>query len=179
MNGLGTADLLALFGHFAVLSLLSVGGAIATAPEMHRLLVEGRHWLDDATFAGSVALAQAAPGPNVLFVAVLGWNVAGTAGVVAALSGSLLPSATLALVASRWGRARPHSRALRAFSTGMAPITIGLVLSTGWLLAEPARHDFGAALLVVGTLALMLGTRLSPVWAVACGAVAGALGWVG
>lgn len=73
------SELSALFGHFLVLSLLSVGGAITTAPDMHRYLVVDQGWLNDAQFTASVALAQAAPGPNVLFVAILGWNVAGAA----------------------------------------------------------------------------------------------------
>ena len=73
-------DLLALFGHFVVLSLLAVGGAITTVPDMHRFIVAEHHWLTDAQFTASIAIAQAAPGPNVLFVAVLGWNVAGPFG---------------------------------------------------------------------------------------------------
>ncbi|HWI11861.1 MAG TPA: chromate transporter, partial [Burkholderiaceae bacterium] len=74
------ADLLGLFLHFLVLSLLAVGGAITTVPDMHRYIVAEHHWLTDAQFTASIAIAQAAPGPNVLFVAVLGWNVAGPLG---------------------------------------------------------------------------------------------------
>ncbi|HEV7913768.1 MAG TPA: chromate transporter, partial [Albitalea sp.] len=66
-----------MFGHFLLLSVLAVGGAITTTPEMHRYLVAEHHWMSDAEFTASVAIAQAAPGPNVLFVAVMGWNVAG------------------------------------------------------------------------------------------------------
>ena len=69
-----------LFGHFASLSLLAVGGAITTAPDMHRYLVHQNAWLSDAQFSSSIALSQAAPGPNVLFVALLGWNVGLNAG---------------------------------------------------------------------------------------------------
>ncbi|MCZ8074003.1 MAG: chromate transporter, partial [Paucibacter sp.] len=83
-------DLLDLFLHFLTLSLLSIGGAITTAPEMHRFLVGERHWLSDTEFTSSIALAQAAPGPNILFVAVLGWNVAGLSGAFAAMAGIML-----------------------------------------------------------------------------------------
>ena len=69
------ADWLTLFTHFASLSLLAVGGAITTAPDMHRFLVTEQQWLTDAQFTSSIAIAQAAPGPNVLFVALVGWNV--------------------------------------------------------------------------------------------------------
>ena len=176
---ISSADLWALFAHFMVLSLLAIGGAITTAPDMQRFLVGEKAWLTDAQFTASVALAQAAPGPNVLFVAVLGWNVGGLAGVAAALLGSLLPSTVLTLAASRWGARHRQSRGMRAFTTGLAPLTLGLLLATGWVLMGPTRGDAVSALLVGATLIIMLRTSLSPLWPIALGAVVGALGGVG
>lgn len=182
MNPPNTADLLSLFGHFLVLSLLSVGGAIATAPDMHRYLVSQQQWITDLQFSASVAIAQAAPGPNVLFVAVLGWNVAGPAGALATMTGILLPSTVLSLWAGRWGTQRRETRAVRAFTGGLAPMTIGLLLATGWVLAEPllkvTEHRLGAALLIGVSVMAMLRTRLSPMWLIGLGAVVGAMGWV-
>lgn len=172
--GLGAADWLLLFGHFVLLSLLAVGGAITTAPDMQRYIVGERGWLSDAQFTASVALAQAAPGPNLLFVAVVGFNVGGLAGVLATMAGSLLPSTTLALAATRWGAQHAESRAVRAFTTGMAPLTIGLLVATGWILSEPARGDVGTLALVPVTVLIMLCTRASPLWPIALGAVVGA-----
>jgi chromate transporter len=177
--GIGWAELAALGGHFALLSLLAIGGAITTAPDMQRWVVGERGWLSDAQFTASVALAQAAPGPNVLFVAVIGWNVGGLMGVLATMAGSMLPSSTLALLATRWGAARADAIGVRAFKAGMAPLTIGLLLATGWVLAEPARPHAGALLLVAGTVALMLRTKLSPLWPIAVGALVGAFGFAG
>ena len=176
--GLGPAELVQLFVHFALLSLLAIGGAITTVPEMHRWVVDQRGWLDDAQFNGSIALAQAAPGPNVLFVAVIGFNVAGLAGVAATVAGSLLPSTLVALNFSRWVEPRREAPAVRAFVQGLAPVTIGLLLSTGWVLAEPARGAPGAWILIGATVLCMLRTRLSPLWPMAAGAAAGMLGWV-
>jgi chromate transporter len=178
-HGLDTGVLFALFLHFAMLSLLAIGGAITTAPDMQRYVVGEKGWLSDEMFTNSVAIAQAAPGPNVLFVAVVGWNVAGLAGVFATLLGSLLPSTTLALGATRWGDRRKDSRGLRAFTAGLAPLTLGLLVATGWILTEPVRNNFGAMLLVPLTVLGTLKTRLSPVWWVAVGAVAGAFGLAG
>jgi chromate transporter len=178
-GALGAGDVLALFLHFALLSLLAIGGAITTAPDMQRFIVGDRHWLSDAQFTASVALAQAAPGPNVLFVAVIGWNCGGLMGVLATLTGSLLPSTTLALSATRWGAQRRESRGVRAFTHGMAPLTIGLLLATGWVLTEPARHHPGALVLVAVTVFVMLRTRLSPMWLMALGALLGGLGLAG
>ena len=77
---MSAADWLQLVLHFATLSLLGIGGAITTLPDMHRYLVDRQLWLSDAQFNASVALAQAAPGPNILFVALMGWHVGINAG---------------------------------------------------------------------------------------------------
>ena len=177
-GGLAAADWLSLFTHFLMLSLLAVGGAITTMPDMQRFVVHDQGWLSDAQFTASVALAQAAPGPNVLFVAVIGFNVGGLAGVVATMVGTLLPSTTLALAASRWGERNRQSRGLRSFTTGMAPLTIGLLVATSWILLGPARTQGTSAVLVLGTLAFMLRTKCSPLWPMAAGALAGVMGWV-
>lgn len=178
LRGLSLGDLTALGLHFAMLSLLAVGGAITTAPDMQRFVAAERGWITDAQFSASIALAQAAPGPNVLFVAVVGFQVAGLAGATVALAGSLLPSAALAVAAERFGHPLRDTRPARAFVAGMAPLTLGLVVATGWILLAPTRHDWRAWLLALGAGAWMLFTRRSPVWPIAAGALAGALGWV-
>jgi len=176
------ADLLGLFGHFLMLSLLAVGGAITTAPDMHRYVVAEHGWISGAQFTSSIALAQAAPGPNVLFVAVIGWNVAGPLGALATMTGTLLPSTALTLFVSRWGAQRRETRAVRAFTAGLTPLTIGLLVATGWLLVRPyvrdERHAVGAIVLVGIAIVGMLRTKLSPMWFVALGAIAGALGLI-
>jgi chromate transporter len=176
--GFGAAEGLSIFLHFLVLSLLAVGGAITTAPDMQRFVVGQQGWLSDAQFTHCVALAQAAPGPNVLFVAVIGLSVGGLAGVAAAMLGTLLPSTALALMASRWGERHRQARAVRAFTLGMAPLTIGLLLSSGWILLDPTRTQWAVPVLVAATLYAMLRTRLSPLWMLAAGAIVGAAGWV-
>ena len=172
------ADWLAMFGHFLMLSMLAIGGAIATAPEMHRYVVGERGWLTDAQFTDSVALAQAAPGPNLLFVVVVGFNIAGLAGAAVALTGMLIPSTTFALTASRFAARQRETRGVRAFVAGMAPITLGLLLATGWILLEPQRGQAGAVALALITVPVIWRTKLSPVWMIALGAAAGALGLV-
>jgi chromate transporter len=172
------AELWALFSHFLLLSLLAIGGAITTAPDIQRYMVVEHGWLSPVQFTESIAIAQASPGPNVLFVAVLGWNAGGLAGLVAALSGILLPSTTLALLASRWGRQRRELRGVRAFNAGMAPISLGLLLATCWLLSAPTRGEPVAVLLLLATLGVMSRARISPLWLLAAGAVLGALGWI-
>lgn len=186
---LGAADWLQLFLHFATLSLLAVGGAITTAPDMHRFLVAEHHWLTEAQFNASIAMAQAAPGPNVLFVALMGWNVGlnngGPAwallGVVVCMIGVMLPSSLLAYHASRWGHENRDLRAVRAFKQGMAPVVIALLIATGWILAGVGNdvNEHWPLWLLTATSALIVWrTRVHLLWLLGAGALLGALGWV-
>jgi chromate transporter len=171
------AEALPLFGHFLVLSLLAIGGAIVVAPEMHRLMVGEMHLLDDAQFNASVALAQAAPGPNVLFVAVLGYQAAGLIGAAVTLAGIMLPSTVVAINATRWAQARQDRIGIRAFKAGLAPITISLLAATGWVLT--AQNPTPAVIILTAATALLAWrTRIHVLWLIAAGAIAGAAGLV-
>ena len=171
----GGADWWGLFGEFLMLSMLSIGGAISTTPEMHRFLVDQHHWMTNDQFSASIAIAQAAPGPNLLYVAVLGWGVAGALGTCVTMLGILLPSTTLTLLAARWGEARRHTRGVQSFVIGMAPLTVGLVLSSGFVLGLPSRHDPRLIATIVATVLLCVRTKISPLWLIAAGGVVGAL----
>ena len=181
------ADWLSLFAHYMMLSLLSIGGAIATAPDMHRYLVDERHWLPDPQFSASVAFAQAAPGPNVLFVALMGWNVGLNAGgfglaalgVVLALVGILMPSTTLTYLAAQWGHRNRDLRGVRAFKQGMAPIVVALLIATGWVLATGATYnlrDWPLWLVAAVTAVIVWRTKVHLLWLLGAGAI---LGWFG
>jgi chromate transporter len=176
LHGLSALDLLQLCGHFALLSLVAVGGAITSASDMQRYLVAERGWIDALQFNASIAIAQAAPGPNILFVALLGWSVAGPLGMLATMIGIMGPSSLLTIWVTRYGRARQDARAVRAFGIGLAPLVIGLLLATGWVLAQPSRGHWWAVALVVATVLFMLKTTRSPLWMIALGALVGALG---
>lgn len=186
-----------LFTHFASLSLLAVGGAITTAPDMHRYLVTEQGWLSDAQFSSSIALSQAAPGPNVLFVALLGWNVGLNAGggpgiggmawalallgMLIAMVAIMLPSSIVTYTATRWAHANRQLRSIRAFKAGMAPIVIALLIATGWLLMaahDQMAQDWRLWLLTSVATLLVWRTRIHLLWLIGAGAFLGAMGWV-
>ena len=191
-------DWLALLAQFMMLSLLSVSGAITTVPDMHRYLVDQHRWLTDAQFTSSIAIAQAAPGPNVLFVGLMGWNVGlnagggigagpqawllGGLGLAITMLGILLPSTTLTYFATRWAHRNRARRGVRAFKQGMAPVVVGLLVATGWVLAvgnttgdAPAWHLY----LVTAVSALIVWrTRIHLLWLLGVGAALGAAGFV-
>ena len=188
-------DWLHLLVYFLTLSLMAVGGAITAAPDMHRYLVDGNHWLTETQFTSSIAIAQAAPGPNVLFIALLGWNVGlnagggsgptawtlGALGVTISMVGILLPSSLLTWQASRWGQRNRDKRGVRAFKQGMAPLVIGLLLATGWLLGSASgqwQKDWKLWLLSLVCTLMVWRTRIHLLWLLGSGALLGALHWV-
>ena len=191
------ADCLTLFLHFLTLSLLAVGGAITTVPEMHRFLVLDKHWLGEGQFSASIALAQAAPGPNLLFVSVLAWNVGANAAAgahapemawllpaacaTAATIGILAPSTTLTLYAARWVHRNRSLLGVRGFKLAMGPIVIGLLLATAWTLgaAHGLPQDIPVLWGLTGVSAVLVWrTRIHMLWLIAAGAALGAAGWL-
>jgi chromate transporter len=194
---LDSADWWSLFLHFVSLSLLAVGGAITTAPDIHRYLVDETHWLTDMQFTSSIALAQGAPGPNVMFVALMGWNVGLNAagglaagwpaiglalwGVLITMVGILIPSCTLTFVATQWAHRNRELRAVKAFKAGMAPIVIALLIATGWLLTgdhdNPAK-DWPMWALTAATALIVWKTKTHLLVLLGLGAFLGAQGWI-
>lgn len=190
------AGWLQLLAYFLSLSLLSVGGAMATAPDMYRHIVDGKGWLSAEQFSTSISIAQAAPGPNIMYVALLGWNIglnavgvdrgaitwlAALGGCLVCLLAMLLPSSILVWSSTRWMRRNSSRRAVRAFRLGMVPLVVGLVLATGWILAARSTggaSPWGGGLLAAVTTALVWKTRLHLLWMLSAGALLGALGWV-
>jgi chromate transporter len=191
---LAWSDWLNLFGHFLLLSMMSIGGAISTSSEMHRFLVEQHHWLSQEQFNAAIALAQAAPGPNVLFVALMGWHVGMNAGslgaalfgVLVTMVGIMTPSTIITYTAARWGHRNRELRAVRAFKQGMAPVVIALLLSTAWILGSSASASTAAGatagwrlpLLALAAGLVIWRTRLHLLWVLAAGALLGAFGLV-
>lgn len=186
---LAALDWSALLLHFLGLSLLAVAGAITTAPDMHRYLVDEQRWLSDTQFAESIAIAQSAPGPNVLFIGLIGWNVGfnaaswagGALGMTLSLAGILIPSSTLAYVTARWSQRNRERREVRAFKQGMTPVVVSLMVGTGWILVTAQGYALSHlpfwALAIVTTV-LVWRTQLHLLWLLGAGALLGGLGWV-
>ena len=192
---LSLQDWFDLFMHFAVLSLLGIGGAITTAPDMHRFLVSEKNWLTDASFSSCIALAQSAPGPNVLFVALMGWQVGvnaggglsagahawwlGLLGMMLTMLGIMLPSSVLTYKATKWAHVNRDLISVQTFKSGMAPIVIGLLVSTGWLLSAAHRdlaQDWKIWMVTAVATLVMLRTSIHLLWLIAAGGILGAAG---
>jgi chromate transporter len=168
-----------LFAHFVVLSLLAIGGGVVMlAPEMQRYVVDSHHWITAEQFSAAYAIAQAAPGPNMLFVTLVGWQAAGWSGAVAATVAIVAPPSLLTVAVMRLSAARTPGRFGRAVGKGLAPISVGLLFSTGWILLRGGAGDWRGVLLTLLAAVVVLRTRINPVWLIGAGAAAGVAGLV-
>jgi chromate transporter len=193
------SDFLSLFLGMLPLSLLSIGGAITVLPALHALVMDEHSWMDETTFSASVAIAQAAPGPNILFIAVIGWHAGlgwankivdlpagvssaiAAAAALAAMLGIVVPSSALTYFAGRWVNQNGDRLVVRAFKSGMAPIVVALLTCAGWLIASnygAAQQNWGTWMIAVTAGVLVWRTRLHLLFLLAAGAAVGALGWV-
>src|SRR3954447_20846447 len=126
---------LQLAGLFASLSLLSIGGGNAVLPEMHMQAVRDHRWLTDSQFADVFSIAQAAPGPSILIVTLVGYGaglevygvLGGVLGGVVATVSMIAPAAILVyLLTLVWQKAQ-ESPLRAAVEKGFAPLTVGLI----------------------------------------------------
>jgi len=163
---------------FLILSLLSIGGANAVIPEIQLRAVEVEGWLTNSDFSQMYALSQAAPGPNVLIVSLIGWKAAGYVGAIVAMVAMCAPSSLMTYqVANVWERFRDAPWRI-ATQTALAPVTVGLILASGYVLTRTIDHEWNAYLATGVTAIIAVMTRAHPLWLLAIAAILGALGLI-
>ncbi len=172
------ADILALFLHFLMLSSMAIGGTQTVMPDMYRFVVDAHQWITGKQFADAYALAQAAPGPNVMYVTLVGWQVAGWMGAIATTLALVIPSTVFTLMFARVSARNPEAPLGRAIRRGLAPIAIGLTLASAWILVRSVNHDWRGYLATVLTVVLVMRTGINPLWLILAGALAGMAGLV-
>ena len=167
----------ALAAQLAVLSLISFGGIPSVLPDIHNLVVVTKSWVTDREFADLYAIARAMPGlPMILMTSLIGWKVGGLIGALACAVATCGPSCTVAFVAFRLGHRFRDAPWQRIVLSGLVPVTVGIVIASGYVLARAADNDWQAAAITAAASGLMLGTRINPLWILI---IAGAMGGLG
>ena len=171
----GLKELGALAVIFAQLSVLAVGGIAPVLPELQRQVTDVHGYMDRPTFAALFALAQAAPGPNMMVSTLIGLHVAGLAGALVATAALIGPSSVLTYVTARlWHRfrERPWRKIVQA---GLVPVTVGLVAASAALLSAATTNSALTAAITGITAVVLVTTRWHPLWLLGAGAIVGAL----
>ena len=165
--------LIALAIVFSQLSILAFGGGNAILPEMQHQVVNLHHWMTAEQFSSLFAMAQAAPGPNMMIVPLIGWHVAGPAGLLVTSLAKFGPSSMITVYALKfWQRYKDHPLRSR-FEKALKPITVGLVLVSAWMIAEASAQNLFLVIIVILTAILGLFKKIHPLWVMLLGASLG------
>jgi chromate transporter len=165
-----------LAAHLALLSSISFGGVPTVLPDIRDFVISNG-WLTNQDFANFFAVAQAIPGPNmILMMSFIGWKVAGLLGAIVCACVTFAPPCAMYFIAYRlWDRFRdaPWQRIARA---GLAPLTAGLVIAGGTVMARTADISWPAVGVTGVAAALVLLTRVNPLLLMGAAGLLGALG---
>ncbi|RLZ11221.1 chromate transporter [Acinetobacter sp. 2JN-4] len=155
---------------FTQLSLVAFGGGNAILPEMQHQVVTVHQWMTAEQFSSLFAMAQAAPGPNMMVVPLVGWHIAGPAGLIVTSIAKFGPSSIITIYALKfWQRFKHHPLRAR-FEKALKPITVGLVLVSAWLIADASAQNILLVLIVILTAILGLFKKIHPLWVMTFGA---------
>jgi chromate transporter len=154
---------------FAALSLVSIGGVNAVLPEIRRQVVDVQGWMNDAAFANLFAISHAAPGPNIIMVSLIGWQLAGLAGLLVATLAIMIPSCSLGFVAGRVVARWSDQRWIGLLKEGLIPVTLGLILASGIAMMRTADHEALTIAISLATAVFVVFSRRNPLWAIAAG----------
>lgn len=157
---------------FAALSLVSIGGINVLLPDIRHQVVDVHGWMSDAAFAHTFAIASAAPGPNVIVVSLIGWQVAGLAGLVVSTLAIMVPPCLLALLAGRVLVRWAGTTAVAILKAALVPLGLGLMLAAGVTLIRTVDESAAGYAISAAAAAFIVFTRLNPLWALAAGTIA-------
>jgi chromate transporter len=167
---------LLLAAHLALLSSISFGGFPSVLPDV-RNLVTANGWVSDQEFANFFAISQIVPGPNmILMMSFVGLKVGGLPGAITSAFATFGPPCLMYYTSYRlWDRFRdrPWQQIVRL---GLAPLTIGLVVAGGYVMARAADTGWQSVAITVVAATLMLATRINPLWILIMGGALGGLG---
>jgi len=163
-----------LFKIFFGLSAVTLGGGLAMLPLLHREFVERRRWLSDEDMVDTVAIMQAMPGIIAMNMGVLlGYRIAGIAGAMAAVLGSLLPPfLAIVLLATLFMTLQGNALVEQAF-VGVRAAVCALILLAVIKLGRQILKGAFEIILALFCFAALVFANVNAVWMVVLGALAG------
>lgn len=128
--------LLQLFLSTLYISAFTFGGGFVIITFMKRKFVNELHWIDDEEMLDLAALAQSSPGAIAVNAAILvGWRVAGLAGMLVAVLGTILPPMCILTVISFFYAAfaaNPYvAVTMKGMQAGVAAVILDVVCELG------------------------------------------------
>lgn len=163
--------LLTMFVSFFKIGCFTFGGGYAMIPIIQKEVIDKRHWVEKEEFINLLAVAQSAPGPMAVNVSIMvGYKIFHTRGAVAAFLGTVLPSFIILLVVAIFFSRIYKDPVVNSIFKGMRPAVVALILQPVFEFAKGLKYwEYGVFIII----AVAIWLKISPVWFIAGGIVAG------
>ena len=118
------------------ISAFTFGGGFVIITFMKRRFVDELHWIDENEMLDLAALAQSSPGAIAVNAAILvGWHVAGFAGMLVSVVGTIVPPMAILTVISFFYKAFATNvyvaLVLKGMQAGVAAVILDVVCGLG------------------------------------------------
>jgi chromate transporter len=160
-SGVAPANTLLNIGaYFTKAGAFVFGSGLAIVPFLYSGVVEHHQWLTHKQFIDAVAVAMITPGPVVITVAFIGYLVAGFSGASVAALGTFLPCYLLTIIPAPYYSKIAKYPSIKIFVEGVTAAAIGTIAGATWILGKRAIVDIPTTIIAVGTLTLLLKTKI-------------------
>lgn len=161
---------------FTEISFISLGGGTASLAQMQWYSVHQYAWITNEEFIDFFAISQAAPGPSMLIVSLIGYKAASWPGMALATFATFAPACVLTYIVSRAWKHFHDSPWREPVEKGLSAVTVGLIFASALIVSKHAAHNWEAYILVGASALILSFSRLNPF--VLMG-LAGVLGYYG
>lgn len=163
--------LLELFLVFFKLGLFTFGGGYAMIPLISDEVVN-RGWATETEIMNLIAVSESTPGPIAINMATfIGASQGGLLGAVIATLGVVLPAFIIILLIASVIKGLLQFAGVKAFLSGVRPVVVGLIISTGIMLVvtvilgvsaigDPVQFDYKALIIFLLVAGVSLGYKL-------------------
>lgn len=149
--------LLTLFFNMLYISTFTFGGGFVIVTLMKQKFVDKLHWMDESEMLDMTAIAQSSPGAIAVNAAILvGWRIAGFAGMLTAVVATILPPMVILSAISYCYKAFESNRyvalALKGMQAGVAAVILSVVFDLGGKVVQE-RSALSILLMILAFLA--------------------------
>ena len=149
--------LLTLFFNMLYISAFTFGGGFVIVTLMKQKFVDKLHWMDESEMLDMTAIAQSSPGAIAVNAAILvGWRIAGFAGMLTAVVATILPPMVILSAISYCYQAFESNRyvalALKGMQAGVAAVILSVVFDLGGTVVQE-RSALSILLMILAFLA--------------------------
>ena len=163
-----------IFWSFFKIGTFTIGGGYMMIPLIEQEIVGRRRWINADEFSETLTLAQSAPGPIAINTAVfVGYKMRGWKGVLASLSGVIIPSFTVILLIAMFFPSIRENEVIERIFKGLRPAVVALIAVSFVRILQ--KKNFAWSVVLISAIAALVVSllKISPVIVILVASIGG------